>query len=298
MSCICTIGFFDGVHLGHQHLINQLCNVAEELKLPPHVITFSLHPRNVCLNDSVRLLSTREEKTAILKNLGVKECHVLDFSPEMAKLSARDFMEQYLIGKYHAKALLVGYDHHFGHPKAGEGFEQYCAYGQQLGIEVIGATPFPGPPAGVSSSNIRKAIESADIIKANRMLGRPYSITSQVVHGRGVGRTLGFPTANLKLLDSERLLPPTGCYAVRVIDNGTTYAGMLYLGARPTFDEKENNHPSIEVNLLDFDGDLYNHTLIIEFHDFLRSEKRFENTEALRQQLKNDRQEVANIIKL
>lgn len=297
MACVCTIGFFDGVHLGHQHLIKQLCQIGKEKHLPAHIITFSHHPRSVCMNTCIKLLSTQEEKTLLLQKMGIATCHILDFTPEVAKLSAHDFMQQYLKEKYDVKTLLVGFNHHFGHPAQGEGFEQYCAYGKEMDIDVIEATPFQELSEDVSSSTIRKELEKANIRQANLLLGHPYSFSATVVHGRSIGRKLGFPTANLQPTDSLRLIPPSGCYAVRIIIDSKSYAGMLYIGARPTFQNENDQTPSIEVNLFDFNEEIYHKTVTIEFHDLLRGEKRFDSIEDLQIQLEKDRQHTLEILK-
>jgi len=206
-------------------------------------------------------------------------------------------MERYLKNTYHATALLVGYNHHFGHPAPGENFEHYLRYGREMGVDVIEATPFNINADNVSSSLIRTALERRDIRRANRLLGRPYSLSATVVHGRSVGRTLGFPTANLHPTNPIRLIPPSGCYAVCATIQEKGYAGMLYVGVRPTFSDQVNPIPSIEVNLFNFHDDLYGKTMTVEFHDLLRGEKKFESQDELRRQLEEDRLRTIHILK-
>ncbi len=293
---VCSIGFFDGVHRGHQWLIQQVKDEARRRDVRSLLITFDRHPRSVFAPESAPpLLTSMEEKMALLRATWVDDIYVLSFDRTMAALTAREFMQQVLKEQLGVTALVIGYDHHFGRPM-GEGFADYQAYGQQLGIDVVLASELSDHH--VSSSAVRRALEAGDISTANGLLGRPYSWTGRVVHGRAVGRQLGFPTANLQAVAPEKLLPAKGAYAVRVhnpslMESGWEGAAMLNIGSRPTLDN--GSDVSVEAHLFDFSGDLYGTTLTISFIDHLRPERRFTDETALAQQLAQDK-EAAHII--
>src|SRR5574344_1415764 len=229
--CAATIGFFDGVHKGHQFLISQLKKVAQERGIVSAIITFPVHPRKV-LNDEYQpqSISTKEEKIRLIEKSGVDYCILLPFTRDIASLSAFDFMKL-LKEKYMVTALIIGYDHRFGHNRL-EGFEEYCKYGKEIGIEVIQATELDNAELAVSSSAIRKLLISSDMAKANSLLGYRYSISGKVIDGYKIGRKLGYPTANISLLDDDKILPGKGVYAVYVYTDGTKRGGMLNIGTR------------------------------------------------------------------
>lgn len=287
--CVATIGFFDGVHCGHQFLIRQVLLCAKESGLASMLITFNLHPRQVMQSHyQPQLLSTLEEKCSLLAETEVDYCAVLAFTRQLAGLTAFEFMEQILLQKLNVRTLIIGYDHHFGKGRS-EQFEDYVLYGLQLGIEVILAKPYTYNGIRISSSVTRAFLEEGEVEMARRCLSRPYGLYGQVVPGFRIGRKLGFPTANLKISSANKLIPKKGVYAVRVlIDNkkDEAYLGMLNIGVRPTVDNGEQ--VTIEVHLLDFSDNLYHHSLAIEFWYRLRDERRFYNTGELIKQLKAD----------
>lgn len=245
-----TIGFFDGVHLGHRFLIDQLKKVADERGLPSAVITFRTHPRAVLHDDyQPKLLNTWEEKLAQLATTGVDYCLVLDFTLELSRFSAAEFITKILAEAFRVKALLIGYDHRFGHDRA-EGFDQYVVYGKALGMDVIQALPYDNGQTKVSSSEVRRLLAEGEVKQAAVLLSYPYSLKGKIVKGHQVGRTIGFPTANLSVEDSRKILPGNGVYAVWAVLSGKRYKGMLSIGNRPTLDD--GNSQSIEVYLLDF----------------------------------------------
>ncbi len=302
---VSTIGFFDGVHRGHQCLIQQVRDEALRHGARSLLITFDRHPRTVFSpTDAPQLLTTAEEKMALLQDAGVDEIYVLPFDKEMAALTAREFMQKVLKEQLGVDALVIGYDHRFGRRVASsafEGFEDYRAYGQELGIEVLLAHELEGEH--VSSSAIRKALNAGKVELAASLLGRPYEWTGRVVHGHEVGRLLGFPTANLQGLLPEKVLPARGAYAVRVrISDSEGSAGlpskggqlvergMLNIGQRPTLDNGSDT--SVEVHLLDFQGNLYGKTLTLSFIARLREEQRFGSEQELMEQLQRDRDEA------
>lgn len=281
MPVVCSIGFFDGVHRGHQFLIQQVKDEARRRGVRSLLITFDRHPRSVFAPDSVPpLLTAAEEKMSLLRATGVDDIFVLPFDSSMAALTASEFMEQVLRQQFGVTALVIGYDHHFGRPQ-GEGFEEYVAFGQKNGIDVVQAKELEGEH--VSSSAIRYALEQGDVEQAARLLGRPYTWTGRVVHGHAVGRQLGFPTANLETTDEQKLLPKNGSYAVLA----GKWKGMLNIGRRPTLDN--GSDISIEAHLFDFHGDLYERTLTLSFIARLREEKRFSSETELARQLEADK---------
>ena len=292
--CAATIGFFDGVHKGHQFLISQLKKVAQERGVVSAIITFPVHPRKV-LNDEYQpqSISTKEEKIKLIEKSGVDYCILLPFTRDIASLSAFDFMKL-LKEKYMVTALIIGYDHRFGHNRL-EGFEEYCKYGKEIGIDVIQATELDNEEFAVSSSAIRKLLIGSDIAKANNLLGYRYSISGKVIDGYKIGRKLGYPTANISLLDEDKILPGKGVYAVYVYADGTKRRGMLNIGTRPTLDN--GDHKSIEVNIFNFSGDLYNKIIEIEFIEFIRKEEKFDSIEELIQQIDKDKEEALQILK-
>ncbi len=292
--CVATIGFFDGVHQGHRFLINQIKAVAKAKGLRSALITFSAHPRKVMQKDyQPQLLSTPKEKAELLATTGVDYCIVLDFTPEIARLTACEFMEDILKKKLNVASLVIGYDHRFGHNRA-EGFDDYYQYGTKIGMEVLRAKACIINDVNVSSSVIRLFLQEGEIDMATKCLGYNYYLDGTVVDGYKVGRTIGFPTANLKVEDQDKLVPADGVYAVKVTVAGQEYMGMLDIGHRPTFNNGTNK--SIEVNILDFNSDIYEQFIRITFIRRIRSDIKFKKVEDLIAQLHRDEAEVRRIL--
>lgn len=292
--CVATIGFFDGVHQGHRFLINQIKAVARAKGLRSALITFSAHPRKVMQKDyQPQLLSTPKEKAELLATTGVDYCIVLDFTPEIARLTACEFMENILKQKLNVASLVIGYDHRFGHNRA-EGFDDYYQYGTKIGMEVLRAKACIINDVNVSSSVIRLFLQEGEIDMATKCLGYNYYLDGTVVDGYKVGRTIGFPTANLKVEDQDKLVPADGVYAVKVTVGGQEYMGMLDIGHRPTFNNGTNK--SIEVNILDFNSDIYEQFIRITFIRRIRSDIKFKKVEDLIAQLYRDEAEVRHIL--
>lgn len=286
---VATIGFFDGVHLGHRFLIRQVRDTAFRAGWASSVITFPVHPRQVIRSDySPRLLSSPDEKIEALAATGIDRCILLPFTRELSLLSAREFM-QLLRDKYNVRMLVIGYDHRFGHDRM-ESFEDYCRYGKELDIDIVRASAYTQEEDKVSSSAIRRALLSGDADTANRFLGRSYSLEGVVVDGYKVGRKIGFPTANLQPDFAYKLIPAIGVYAVCVHVNGQKYRGMLNIGHRPTLNNGDNL--SIEVHILDFDDDIYQKRMRIEFLHFLRSEAKFRSVDELVAQMRKDKERI------
>lgn len=290
---VATIGFFDGVHVGHRFLIKELQDWGEKLNMPSAVITFPEHPRQVLHSDyRPKLLDTFQEKMERLETTGIDYCIALDFTYELSLYSAADFI-RLLAEEYHVKGLLIGYDHRFGHDRS-DGFEQYVEYGVQVGMEVRKASPYDEGNIRVSSSEIRRLLQEGKVEMANALLTYPYQLRGRIVSGYKVGRTIGFPTANIEVDSPYKLLPKVGVYAVWVELLGKRYKGMLYIGKRPTLQNGDNL--TIEVNILGFSGNAYNDEITVSFVYAVREDKTFESVEALREQLERDRQTVDKLL--
>lgn len=290
---VATIGFFDGVHVGHRFLIKELQDWGKELNMPSAVITFPEHPRQVLHSDyHPKLLDTFQEKMERLETTGIDYCIALDFTYELSLYSAADFI-RLLAEEYHVKGLLIGYDHRFGHDRS-DGFEQYVEYGGQVGMEVRKASPYDEGNIRVSSSEIRRLLQEGKVEMANALLTYPYQLRGRIVSGYKVGRTIGFPTANIEVDSPYKLLPKVGVYAVWVELLGKRYKGMLYIGKRPTLQNGDNL--TIEVNILGFSGNAYNDEITVSFVYAVREDKTFESVEALREQLERDRQTVDKLL--
>lgn len=279
MHKIATIGFFDGVHRGHRFLFAQLQEQAKLLNLSPVIYTFSEHPKQVLTGEAPAMLTTYAEREARLRAYG--EVHFLDFA-QVRHLTAEQFM-RYLHEEQGVDTLLIGYDHHFGSDCL-KGFSEYEHVGKHVGLRVLRAYECLVDSLPVSSSRIRKLLAAARIDQVNRLLGYTYSISGVVEHGNAIGTTLGFPTANIRL-SSHKQLPASGVYAVSADVDGGGYKALANIGTNPTVG---NDYLSLEVHLLDFQGDLYGKQLTIAFCSFLREERKFGSLEELQQQIAED----------
>jgi riboflavin kinase/FMN adenylyltransferase len=289
---VATIGFFDGVHLGHRYLINQVKIAASQCGWCSSIITFPIHPRQVIQSDyQPQLLSSPEEKIELLSQTGVDNCILLPFTRELSKLTAWEFM-QLLYEQYKVRMLVIGYDHRFGHNRA-ETFEDYCRYGRELGIHIMQATAYTQEQDKVSSSAIRRSLLSGDVMTAHKYMGYNYFLEGTVVSGYQVGRKIGFPTANLRVDFPYKLIPSIGVYAVRVQVAGQQWKGMLSIGYRPTINN--GNDLSIEVHILDFEDDIYNQKMRLEFIEFLRPEVKFDSIDELIAQMHKDKEETIKV---
>ena len=294
---VATIGFFDGVHLGHQHLIAQVVVEARKAGLDAMVVTFDNHPRQVTSPDFIpQMLTTGEEKMANLADTGIDICALFHFTPQLAEFSAREFMEQVLRDYLHVRKLVIGYDNRFGHNRS-EGFNDYVRHGQQLGIEVIASTPFAIDGQAVSSSRIRRLLAKGKMAEAERCLGHSYLLAGQVVEGHQLGRRLGFPTANLDMGDEGKLLPAAGVYAVKVRVEGSMEMrpAVMNIGRRPTFGGDET---SVEVHVINYEGNLYGHRVVVAVGERLRGERKFDSSEALKHQLQQDVQQAQQLFEM
>lgn len=282
-----TIGFFDGVHRGHQFMIDRLAGIAHAKARQSLVITFDRHPRQVVHADYVpELITTLDEKLRLLGSTRADRIEVLHFDTAMAQLSARSFIHDVLSATYGVDTLLIGYDNRFGHNRT-EGFDDYVRYGVEVGMEVLLNTPVDIDGMRVSSSLIRRLLAEGDITEANRCLGHPYSIEGCVAHGFQEGRRIGFPTANIEVESTDKLIPKQGVYAARAsVEGGPWMPAMLNIGTNPTFARRQL---TIEAHLIGFDGDIYGRHICLELISRLRDETTFDSVDALRSQLEADR---------
>lgn len=290
-ASVATIGFFDGVHRGHQFLISHVVQTAREEGRQSMIITFDQHPREVLHADyQPRLLTTLQEKLYLLERTGVDVVAVVHFDAALSRLSAREFMHDLLLERLHVVKLFIGYDHRFGHNRA-EGFADYVAYGREMGMEVVQNPVFELEGVNVSSTICRRHVAAGEMEAASCCLGHPYMMGGRVVAGFQEGRKLGFPTANIQLADPRRLVPASGVYAVRVKigDEETWRLGMMNIGTRPTFGGEK---VSLEVHIFDFAGDLYGQEVEVAFLRRVREERKFASPEELSAQLARDKQTI------
>lgn len=286
-NAVITIGSFDGVHTGHLKILSRLRALAEEINGESVVITFYPHPRNVLDSGSntIQVLSTLEEKLALIEQQGIQHVVVVPFTFEFSRLSPREYVEKFIIGSFHPRFLVIGYDHKFGLNRSGDIhlFREYEAQGRFSVIEIPAQEI---DEIAVSSSKIRHALLEGNIEEANAYLTRPYFITGKVVHGNKMGSKLGYPTANLEIADKEKLIPKEGIYAVKAIVETVDLEGMMYIGTRPTLSRQ--SEVSVEVHLFDFNQNIYDKNIQVHIWKRIRDDIRFETVEGLINQLKVD----------
>lgn len=289
---VLSMGSFDGVHLGHQHITKQLVQLAEARDGETVLLTFDPHPRIVLAQkkgeqSSLRLLTTLEEKADILEQAGIANLVVVPFTEAFSSLSPADYLDQFLLHYFQPACIAIGYDHKFGKGRAGDiHFLREAQKSRNFELKEFDKKEVD--EIAVSSTKIRKAISESKIMLAQQLLGRPYSFSGKVVKGLQLGRKLGFPTANIAVENPYKLLPPEGIYVTQVIlPNGEKKRGMLYRGPRPTLENEPNI--TVEVNIFDFEGELYGQELKVEMRKYLRADVRFENLGQLSAQLAQDR---------
>ncbi|MDY3536716.1 bifunctional riboflavin kinase/FAD synthetase [Riemerella anatipestifer] len=280
-----SIGMFDGVHLGHQSIIKNLKEISDEKKLSSGLLTFWPHPRTIFNpNENLKLLNTLTEKTSLIENLGVDFLFLQNFDEDFRNLSADDFVKKILVDKLNVKYLIIGYDHRFGKDKKGD-FSLLQKMATEFDFEVQQLDAIQLENQNISSTKIRNAITNGDFKSANDMLGYHYPLSGKVIHGKKIGRTIGYPTANISI-DNIKLLPKKGAYIVEVWINNLFYKGMLSVGTNPTVSGTEL---SVEVYILDFNKDIYDQDITIKFRDFLHEEIKFDGLEALIKKLDEDK---------
>lgn len=280
-----SLGMFDGVHLGHQSIISELKRIASEKNLESAVLTFWPHPRLIFNpNEDLKLLNTLEEKAALLENFGIENLFLKSFDEEFRNLTGEEFVKQILVEKLNIKHLIVGHDHVFGKNRSGD-FQLLEKLAPELGFGVEQMEAVNIYNNNISSTKVRNALLEGNIKEANLMLGYNYSLTGTVVHGKKIGRTIGYPTANIET-DSLKLLPKKGAYIVEVLFEGKVYRGMLSIGTNPTVNGEKL---TTEVYILDFNEDIYEKEITVKFRDFLHEEIKFEGLEKLIERLDEDR---------
>ena len=284
---VLTIGTFDGVHVGHQKILQQVKMEAEKIGGESVLFTFFPHPRMVLYPEShgLKLLQTQEEKMAKLERVGVENCIVYPFTFDFSRLSAIEFVRDILVNKLQIKKLVIGYDHQFGKNREGniQFLKEIC---EVYGFDVIEIPAQDIDAVNVSSTKIRNAILGGDIAKANEYLGEKFELTGTIVHGQAIGKTIGFPTANIQVNSDLKLIPGNGVYAVDVSLKDSDYIGMLNIGNRPTVNDSADR--TIEVHILDFSGEIYAEEITVKFIDKLRDETQFKDLQELQNQLKED----------
>jgi riboflavin kinase/FMN adenylyltransferase len=288
-----TIGTFDGVHIGHQKVLSNLVHSAKKSNASSVLLTFFPHPRMVLQKDSdIKLINTIDERIKLLKKTGLELLVIQEFTEDFAEKTAFNFVKKVLVNQLNIANLIIGYDHRFGKNREGN-FEQLTTYGKTFGFDVNKIPQQEIDHIAISSTKIRKAIELGNIEEANRYLGYHFMLNGEVVKGKNLGEKIGFPTANLEIKETYKLLPKTGSYIVKSeLENETVY-GMMNIGFNPTVKGKKQ---TIEIHFFDFNKDLYGKKIQIDVLKFLRDEQKFDNVENLINQLQEDKQKSMQII--
>jgi riboflavin kinase/FMN adenylyltransferase len=292
---IVTIGTFDGVHLGHQKILSRLQQLKQRHGLTTVVLTFEPHPRKVLFPDQkdLKLLTLAEEKLDMLENYGVDVAVVYPFDKNFSNFEASDYIEKVLIKSLQVKYLVIGYDHHFGKDRGGN-IKLLQQLKNKYGYEVEEISAMDIDHNTISSSKIRHALEDAKVDLANEFLGHYYFLYAEVIHGKKLGRTIGYPTANLKIESEDKLIPKIGVYFVEVVFEGKIHYGMLNIGMNPTTDTDHNI--KVEVHVFDFEGDLYKKNIRVNFIKYLREEKKFKGLDELKKALDEDKEKCLHLI--
>ena len=291
---IVTLGTFDGVHLGHNVILDKICNIAKQENLESVLLTFFPHPRLIVSNDSeIKMLNTLAEKAKLLKQKGIQNFIIHPFDKLFSELSPREFVEKVLVKQLNIQKIIIGYDHKFGKNRAAD-FNDLIAFGKEYGFEVEEIPAKQVDEVSVSSTKIRNSLLEGNISLANAYLGYSYMLSGIVVKGNQLGRTIGFPTANILISEKYKLIPKNGVYIVTAIVNNQTIFGMMNIGIKPTLGD---NVPTIEVHLLDFSENIYGQEIQINVIERLRDEQKFESFEALKSQLEIDKTNTLDYFK-
>jgi riboflavin kinase/FMN adenylyltransferase len=287
-NAVVTTGTFDGVHVGHRKILNRLGQVAENVNGESVLLTFYPHPRSVLQPESqIKMLNTLDEKIDLLEKAGIDNLIIHPFTKEFSRTSSVEFVRDILVNKIGTKKLVIGYDHHFGRNREGS-FEHLKEFGPMYGFDVEEISALDIDEVNVSSTKIRKALEEGDVQTANTFLSYSYPLMGKVIRGEKLGRSIGYPTANIDIEESIKLIPANGVYAVKVKVEGEQFSGMLNIGVRPTVSQSQKK--SVEVNIFDFDRDIYDEEITVEFIQRIRNEKKFNSGEELAEQLKQDKE--------
>ena len=298
-NAVVTIGTFDGVHLGHQAIFKEMRRLADEIGGETVVVTFHPHPRQVLAigTETLRFICPQEEKLKKFEEFGIDNVVIIPFTKEFASTPSDVFIHDYIIDRIHPAIIVVGYDHHFGKNRMGD-YEMLSRLGQQYGFKTVQVEAQDIDEVAVSSTKIRNYLWTGNVKAANQLLGYPYSVQGTVVKGNEIGRTIGFPTANLDIPNEFMMINNPGVYACRAIIDGKIYDAMANTGLRPTIGDRADGDFIIEVNIFDFDGDLYGKTLKVWFIERIRDEVKFSGLETLKAQLQHDREEAKKILSL
>lgn len=293
-SAVVTSGTFDGVHVGHQKILGRLKEISKKINSQTVVITLWPHPRLILKpeDETLKLLNTFEEKAELLKEQGVQHLLRVPFTKEFSQITSSEFISKILVDTIGTKKLVIGYDHRFGKNREGS-FEELKINGPAYGFTVEEIPRQDVDHVAVSSSKIRRALEAGDVETAAHFLGRPYSMAGEVIKGEKLGRALGFPTANIDVDSHHKLIPTEGIYAATVVHEGKTYGGMLYIGTRPTVGGTKQ---SIEVNIFNFSQQIYGQNLKVNFVRMLRPDARFDDLDALKRQLQEDKNATLKVL--
>ncbi|MBL6875956.1 MAG: bifunctional riboflavin kinase/FAD synthetase [Chitinophagales bacterium] len=289
-NTVITIGTFDGVHKGHQKILKRIIDIAKSRNGESILITFYPHPRFVLQpgNKDLKLLNTLDEKISLLENFGLDNLVVAPFSKGFSQMPALTYIKDFLVENFQPNTIVIGYDHHFGFNRSGD-IDLLKEYQKVFQFQVEQISKETIEDIAISSTKIRKALLAGDIETSTHLLGHPYQLSGYVIKGEQIGRTLGFPTANIQLTVNYKLIPKTGVFAVMIHIQGENYKGMLNIGFRPTI---EGNSKTIEVNIFDFNKNIYGEEISITLVKRLRDEKKFKNLEALKEQITSDKKEA------
>ncbi|MGZ9734926.1 bifunctional riboflavin kinase/FAD synthetase [Flavobacterium sp. GNP002] len=283
---ILTLGTFDGVHIGHKKILKKITQNTENQKYESLVLTFFPHPRMVLQEHSdIKLLNTIDEKIDLLENIGIENLVIHPFDEAFSRLTAEEFVSDILVDRFHIQKIIIGHDHRFGRNRTAN-IDDLIAYGKEYGFEVEQISVQEINDISVSSTKIRSALLEGDMALANDYLGYDYFLTGSIVKGKQLGRTIGFPTANLKTEENYKLIPQNGVYIVKSIIDGITVFGMMNIGFNPTVDGQKQ---TIEIHYFDFNADLYNQKISVSILQRIRSEQKFESVEHLKEQLEKDK---------
>ena len=296
-NAVITTGAFDGVHTGHLQIIKRIKEIAHEVEGESIIITFHPHPRKIIssIPGEIKQLTCIDERIQLLENAQIDHLVVINFDYLFSNLTASEYVQDFLVAHFHPHTIIVGYDHHFGKGRVGD-FNLLVALGQSFHFNVVEINEQLVNGEIISSTLIRQYLLDKNIVKANQLLGYPYFFDGFIVRGNQIGRTIGFPTANLRILNEEKLIPANGVYAVRVHGNcfgEKIYDGMMNIGIRPTVDGQKK---VIEVHIFNFDQDIYENTITVSVYDFIRGEEKFSGLDALKQQLWLDKETSATIL--
>ncbi|MDB4921019.1 bifunctional riboflavin kinase/FAD synthetase [Mucilaginibacter sp.] len=293
-NAVVTIGTFDGVHTGHRKIISGLKNLAVETGGETVLLTFFPHPRMILHpeDESIKMINTINEKAEMLEELGIDHLIITPFSRDFSNQTAEEYIRDVLVNKIGTKKIVIGYDHRFGKDRQG-GLEDLLRLGPVYGFEVVEIPEQDIYEVAISSTRVREALLNGAIELANTFLSYPFFITGTVIHGDQLGRTIGYPTANIVIEEKYKLIPLDGIFAVKVKTGDMVYKGMAYIGSRPTVNGHTRN---IEVNIFDFDKEIYNQQVRMEFYNFVRDDMKFDSLDALKEQIRKDKLDVEALL--